>query len=135
MIVSDIIELDVNGVFDRGSPNMERIAIHVKVPLNIGQYGLMVGIKGDAGSAFPIKDHMFWFGDGFLNAGDWIFIYTGAGELRVSDIPGTNAKLYSTHWGKPSTLFHAPELVPILFRVDAVFVPQEKPRLSAPKRK
>lgn len=134
MIVSSIIELDVRGVYDRGHPNMERIAIYVNSPLNIGQYGIMIGIKGDAGSAFPIKDHMFWFGDGYLNTGDWIFIYTGEGSLRVSDIPGGTAKLYSAHWGKSETLFHAPEIVPILFRVDAILVPQDALQLSAPGR-
>lgn len=132
MIVSDIFELEVNPVFDRGSPNMERIAIYVKMPVNIGRYGIMVGIKGDAGAAFPIKDNMFWFGDGYLNAGDWVFVYTGAGISKVSDIPGTSSKLYSVHWGKQATIFHAQELVPILFRVDAVFVPQDRPPLPPP---
>lgn len=131
MIVSDIIELDVHGVFDRGLPNKERIAIYVKSPLNIGQYGLMIGIKASGGTAIPIRDNLFWFGDGFLNAGDWIFIYTGAGTPRASNVPGSNAKLYISHWGKPTTIFQAPELVPILFRVDAVFIPQEKSLLPA----
>lgn len=134
MIVSDIIELDTYSVFDRGLPNMERIAIYAKIPLNIGQYGLMIGIKADGGAAFPLKDHMFWFGDGYLNAGDWIFVYTGSGESRISNIPGGNAKIYSAYWGKPSTLFHAMELVPILFRVDAVYIPQENPQLAPPSQ-
>lgn len=135
MIVSSIIELNVRGVFDRGHPNLERIAIYVNSPLNIGQYGIMIGIKGDAGSAFPIKDHMFWFGDGYLSAGDWIFIYTGAGSTSISNIPGGGSKLYSVHWGKPATLFHAAEIVPILFKVDAVLVPQETPQLPVTTRK
>ena len=133
MIVSDIKELEVREVFDRGVPNLERVAIFVKEPVDLGRYGIMVGIKENRGSALPIRDHLFWFGDGLVQAGDWIYIYTGAGEGRVSTIPGSSSSIYAVHWGKNITLFHAPELVPILFRVDAVFVPQERMQLPKPE--
>jgi len=134
MIVSDIIELELRGVFDRGVPNLERIALYVKIPLNIGQFGLMIGVKGSDGSAYPLKDNLFWFGDGFVSAGDWVFVYTGAGKTQSSDLPGSASKLYTVHWGKSRTLFTSEELVPILFRVDAVSIAQDQLHLSGPQK-
>lgn len=131
MIVGDIYEFEVYGVFDRGVPNMERIAIHVKQPVNIGQYGLMIGLKGNTSSAFPLKDNLFWFGDALLNAGDWLFIYTGEGKPSASEIPNSSSRIISIHWGKPTTVFHVHEFVPIFFRVDAVSIPQEQPVLPS----
>lgn len=132
MIVTDIYELEIVGLFDPGIPNIERIAILAKQSVNIGQYGLMVGVRGEGGAAFPLKDNLFWFGDAQLNEGDWLFIYTGAGKARVSDLPNGNGRLFSIHWGRPITIFHVHELVPILFRVDAVFIPQMRAALSSP---
>lgn len=131
MIVDFIYELEVYGVFDRGVPNKERIAILAKQPVNIGQHGVMIGIRENSGRALPIKDNLFWFGDAQLNAGDWLFIYTGDGKPSVSELPNSISRIFSIHWGRPKTVFDARELVPILFRVDAVFIPQDQPALSS----
>ena len=120
MIVGDIHEFTIAGVNERGKPNQEYIAIQVNQVLNIGQYGMMVGHQpmGQTQAA-PIRDHLFWFGDVVLNAGDWIFLYTGPGNTTVSNLPD-GKKLYSAYWNKPTTIFAAAETVPILFKVEAV---------------
>jgi hypothetical protein len=129
MIVSLITEFTVS-VFDRGVPNEERIVLLVNERLNLGQYGLMIGIRGPAGMAVPIKDNMLWFGDGIVNKGDWIFVYTCPGEPKATTLPNTQEHLYSIHWGRKETILHHHDLVPILFRVDAVIVPQEMETLA-----
>lgn len=131
MIVGDIIELTVAGVFDRGIPNQERIALIANETINLGQYGLMVGVRANEGTAFPIRDNLLWFGDGVISKGDWLFVYTGPGEPRATTLPNTNERLISIHWGREHTILHNRDLVPILFRVDAVQVPLEVPALSA----
>jgi len=123
MIVDSITELAIVGVYDRGIPNQERIVIHAKEVANLGQYGLMIGVRAADGSAFPIRDNFLWFGDGLISKGDWVFIYTGPGEPRATTLPNTQERLYSVHWGRNETILHHPDLVPILFRVDAVQVP------------
>lgn len=125
MIVGDILELSVVGVFDRGVPNKERIALLVNETLNLGQYGLMVGVRASEGTAFPIRDNLLWFGDGLVSKGDWVFVYTGPGEARATTLPNTNERVFSIHWGRKQTFLHDRNLVPILFRVDAVQVPNE----------
>ena len=129
MIVQDITELTIVGVHDRGVPNQERIVISVNQPINLGQYGIMIGVKGATGAGFPIKDNLLWFGDGVVYQGDWLFIYTGPGQPKASELPNSTSKLYSIHWGRQTTILHDKELLPILFRVDAVQVPVEPSNL------
>jgi hypothetical protein len=122
MILQNISELTVVGVHERGIPNQERIVILVNQPVNLGQYGLMIAIKGSPGEGFPIKDNLLWFGNGMVSEGDWLFVYTGPGQAKASDIPNAQSKLYSIHWGRTTTILQDKELVPILFRMDAVQV-------------
>lgn len=135
MIVNNITEVMIAGVYDRGIPNQERIVLFLNQAINLGQYGLMVGVRADEKRAFPIKDNLFWFGDALVNKSDWIFIYTGPGEPKSTTIPNTDAHLYSIHWGKERTIFNHQDLVPILFRVDAVEVPLSLPALPSAAQK
>ena len=125
MIVNLITELSIVGVFDRGVPNQERIVIRVNEPVNLGQYGIMIGIRAWSGFGIPIRDNFLWFGDGIVNRGDWIFIYTGPGKAQTTPLPNTQERLFSIHWGRQNTFLNSNDLVPILFRVDAVQVPLE----------
>jgi hypothetical protein len=125
MIVGLIEEMTIVGVADRGVPNQERIVIRANVAVNLGRYGLMLGIKATAGNAFPIRDNLLWFGDAILWRGDWLFVYTGPGEARVNQLPNISERIVSVHWGHTQTILHHQEIVPILFRVDAVQVPIE----------
>jgi hypothetical protein len=126
MIVADITELALMGVYDRGIPNQERIVLLARQQLNVGQYGIMLGIRMSSAlpskMAQPVRDNLFWFGDGILNAGDWIFLYTGPGQARAGIVPNTIQRMYTMHWGRKETILHHPDLVPILFRMDAVIV-------------
>jgi len=129
MRVGDITELFLMGVFDRGKPNQERIVLFVNELVNMGQFGLMLGVRQQDGFAFPIRDNFYWFGDGYVSPGDWIFLYTDPGEPRNSVIPNSSNNTYSLHWGRDEVILGNPEIVPILFRVDAVNILTETPAL------
>ncbi len=122
MLVGDISELKIAGVYDRGVPNLERIVLMTYEQLNIGQYGLMLGIRQQGRQVLPIGDNLYWFGDGVVSKGDWVNIYTGPGEHRAADVPNSTQKIYTVHWGRRETILNSPEVVPILFRVNAVDV-------------
>lgn len=132
LIVGDITELRVVGAFDRGIPNEERIVLQVNEVVNLGQFALLLGIRQQSASAVPIRDNLFWFGDGILSRGDWIFVYTGPGEGRLTDLPGTTEKLYTVHWGRTQTILNSLEVVPVLVRVDAVQIPVDMRALPGP---
>ncbi len=123
MLVGSISELVVQGVYDRGVPNQERILIRPTQPVNMGQYGIMIGSKDvvHQNSAYPFNDSLFWFGDGIVEPSNWIFVYTGPGTARKTKM--ANQELaYVLHWGRTHTIFANSSIIPILFRVDAVNV-------------
>ena len=123
MIVGDILEMTIIEVYGRGVPNEERIVIRFNEAVNLGRYGIMLGVRAIAGSAFPIRDNLLWFGDAYFLPGDWLFVYTGPGKPKASDLPNTHHRLVSIHWGRDRTVLHDENIVPILFRVDAVQIP------------
>jgi len=121
----EISELTVWGVFDAGMPNLERIVIQANEIVDLANYGLMLGVRGQGGSALPVRDNLLWFGHARLNPGDWVFVYTAAGDARVHEVPNNSELMYSLHWGKKVTIFNSPELVPMLFRMDGVQMPTQ----------
>jgi len=128
MILEPLTELTIAKVFDRGVPNKECIAISVNAPLNTSQYGILLGAASyDGNTTVPIKDNFFWFGEGSLNAGDWIFIYTGSGTSSSGPSLDGLSKLYTLYWGRPMTILYDSNVVPVLFRMDSVqFIPSIK---------
>ena len=134
MIVGDVTELGIVTIFERGVANKECIAVAVRQAVNVGRYGLMIG-QHDATAgqnSIPFFDNLFWFGDGVVNAGDWLFVYTGPGAPSTSWAENRVNKIYTLHWGKQHTMFANTTVVPILFRVDAVNIllpPGDQPQL------
>ena len=122
MIVNSVTELAITGVLNRGVANHECIAFRVEQPVNMGQFGLMLGRYDQGNSAIPYFDNLFWFGDGIMKPGDWLFVYTGSGTANKT--PATNGvnEIFHLFWGKQTTLFAESIIAPILFRVDAVDV-------------
>ncbi|TMU22858.1 hypothetical protein E0L35_15445 [Halomonas sp. ATBC28] len=126
MIFSGLSQLVLYPVVNRGIPNAERIPIYVQEPTNIGQFGVMAGPSEQDGFAKPFKDNLYWFSDGWVKSGDWIFLYTGSGAPKTEDIIGSKeSKIYTVHWGKTQTMFANSTIVPIVFRIDAVQVGQK----------
>lgn len=132
MIVNTITELSIVTVLERGVPNKESIAIQVLERINLGQYGIMLGTYAQSGMATPFRDNLFWFGDGVVESGDWIFVETGKGEPRqLKDADQHN--IFTVFWNKPTTIFARSNIVPMLFRVDAVDVlepPSDVPQIA-----
>lgn len=126
MIFPTIAELSVVTVLDRGIPNRECVAIQANEPVDLGRVGIMLGVFGTNQMALPIQDQLFWFGDGNIQAGDWIFVNTGDGEPRFGKTNDDKNNVYTVFWKKSKTLFANSNIVPILFRIDAVqvFLPQ-----------
>jgi len=69
MIVGLITELSIVGVFSRGVGNEERIVFRATEMVQMGQYGLMIGVRLGQGFASPVRDNFLWFGDAILNKG------------------------------------------------------------------
>lgn len=120
MIFDDIEDLGLICVLDRGVPNKECIAFKVRADIDLGAYGVMLGLY-DNGQARPIRDSLYWFGNGRVKEGDWILLYTGGGSPRSREDEGGN-KTYVVFWGRSKTIFGNSQMVPVLFRMDAIAV-------------
>ena len=113
----------MHGPFDRGIPDSERIVLQAQQAVNLGQFGLLIGVQTGEHLAVPLPDNFFWLGDGFLGAGEWLFVYTGPGEPRATTFPNRPERVYIVHWGRQQTIFNHSNIVPVLFRMDGVIVP------------
>ena len=133
MIVSNLAELEVIAILERGVPNDECIAIRANERTNLGQYGVMLGFYSQHNATLPFRDNLFWFGDGFIEKDDWVFIYTGIGEPRKSKTKNGANNIYTIFWGREKTVFANTNIVPLLFRVDAVDIllpPEDLPQIE-----
>ena len=134
MLVQNITELTVTEVHFRGSPNQECIGIRVNLGVDLGRFGLMLGLYTTPTTARPYFDNLFWFGDGTVQHGDSLFVYTGPGTPTSSKSPSGINNVFNLFWGKPYTLFADNSIAPILFRVDAVNVlPQFTDQAQVPQ--
>lgn len=122
MIFEGISSLQLWPVSDRGIPNAERIPVKVMERVDIGSYGIMAGYVSAEGLFHPYNDCLFWFGDAILNPGDWLLVYTGAGEATATDGIEPGSKVYSLHWGRGATMFANSLVVPTLFGIRSVAI-------------
>ena len=120
MIVQSIHEMSIVDVFKRGMPNEEYVCVQVNKDVQMGQFGVMVGSSVGSGGALPVKDRMYWFGNGIAKRGDWIFLFTGSGTPKCIDNENGEGRSYSLFWGRGTTLFAGSGIVPVLFKVGAV---------------
>jgi hypothetical protein len=114
-----ISDLSIVGVYDAGVPNAERVYLRAHFDVSLAEYFLMTGYAAGAGFAVPLTD-VFWLGPAAVTANTWLVIYTGPGQDHFTAHQGD--PLMVRHWGKPTTLFNVPTIVPVLFHTDAVQV-------------
>ncbi len=119
------IPFELLGVYDRGIPNKERVVIKADDYAELSRFFVGVGIRQPAYSVNPINDNSLWMGSGFVSPGDWIFVYTGTGLPRADKIPNQKNTIYTLHWGRSGVLFQSPEIVPFIYRLDGVRLPNE----------
>ena len=119
------IPFELLGVYDAGVPNQERIAIRARGYAELGRFFIGVGMRQPSPNLHPINDNTLWMGYGFVAPGDWIYVYTGTGTPRADSIPNQGNTIYTIHWGRTNVLFKSPELIPFIYRVDLVRLPNE----------
>jgi hypothetical protein len=118
MYLPPVFELSLVGIADRGVPNHERIVLRPTEAV----FGVALGVQSAADLATPVIDQFFWFGELVVSPPSWVVIYTGPGEFQESRDPQTGQLVYAFHWGKPSTVFTMPKVVPIVFRMSGVLL-------------
>jgi hypothetical protein len=122
MFLLPAVQINLLGVADAGVPNSERIIIRPNEAVNLAKFGIMLATLNPDGSVTPMIDSFFWFGEVIVNIPSWIIVYTGPGQYQVSSMPNTQHTAYSFHWGRKTTIFFDPTIVPVVFSMDGILV-------------
>src|ERR1700730_10382869 len=114
MLFEPIFELTIIAVADAGVPNQERVVLRPTESVDLGQFGVTVGIRnsGNPNLILPLADHFFWFPNLVVETPSWLFLYTGKGSYEKTTRTGTSETAHVFHWEREITLFNYFELVP-----------------------
>jgi len=112
-------EIVIRGVLDPGSPNFERILLHVTGPMTLSGLGITLALNS-GGQFFPIFDNCFWFPNVSTERDTWVIVYSKRGSQEWTEFQGV--PVLNLFWQRESTMFSrsAPNVVPMMFRVDGV---------------
>jgi len=119
-----IVELTIVAVADAGVPNRERIVLRPTQEVNLGQFGMTVGIRNsdNPNLIVPITDFFFWFPNLVVEPPSWLFLYTGKGTYERTTVTGTSETAHVFHWARDTIIFAYFELVPVLFRHSSMLI-------------
>mgnify|MGYP001593674457 CR=1 FL=1 len=135
MIFQFIHELAIIGVVDPGIANEERIVLRPTEITNMGMFGLFIGKNNPNNMVTPFHDNYLWLGDLIVQPPAWIFVYTGPGTFQQTTITESNHPAYIYHWGKRTTVFNHPDIVPYILRISGITVGPAAPHTSFPQLK
>lgn len=133
IILPPIPELTLVSVVSPGEPNKENIVVYVNQATNLAKFGILLGYKTGQLTQ-PLINHFFWLTDVDVDAGTWIFIYTGSGTPRFTKTQGTEQPAYVLHWSQPNVLFSDQSIVPILFSMGSYDIGNPRGQLSLPPK-
>ena len=125
----NLSELHLVGVADRGVPNKERIIFRPREVVELQRYFVGLGFVTDAtkGLFLPHKDRIFYFPEAYPTESDWVVLYTGKGQETTSELPTTGETAHTFFWGAENVLFTQSQVIPTLFRIGALQIPEQGP--------
>jgi hypothetical protein len=118
--------LELHSLEAAGVPHEERVIFWAREAVDLKLYGVLVGVDIGNGSAIPMPDNYYWFGHITLEAGDWVFLYSGPGTTRTVEL-NDGKKLHNLYWGRKKTMFYDRKIVPILISMDLVSIYRPEP--------
>jgi hypothetical protein len=117
-----ITEMSLLGIRDHGIANRERVIFRPTVPVNLAQFGLVLGVKQFLSPTSLLPNTTLWLPDYVLHPPGWLFIYTGSGNTEETTVNETGEFALVLHWGLSKTVFQANQVVPVLVRINGVLI-------------
>jgi hypothetical protein len=133
MIFQPIHELAIIGVVEPGIANKERIVLRPTETTNMGMFSIHIGKKTPTNMVIPYHDNYLWPGELVVQPPSWIYIYTGPGTFQKTTIPGSDQIVYIYHWGKNTTVFNHPDVVPYILRISGITIGPAAPHSAFPQ--
>lgn len=128
-----LYELEIAGIWDRGIPNKERIAIRATQEVDLSNYLLFLGVPVADQAAIPLTTDLFWFGKEIVVPPTWVIVYTGPGERKITSMKDSNEPALVLHWGKLNTVLNNTNVVPIIVSLEGVLVGPHSSYLKLPQ--
>lgn len=132
MLLRILEEFEIVGVWERGVPNKERIAIKAKQSVDLSNYLLFLGVPLSDQTAFPLTTDIFWFGKEIVDSGTWVILYTGPGDRKYTKMESIGEPALVLHWGKKTTILNSENIVPVMVSLEGVLVGPHPPFLELP---
>ena len=102
------MKIDINSYIDKGIIKSERIALRATEDCNLKFYCIHITYELNSGEFFNQPYKTYWFPPQEIKAGDWIVIYTCAGNFSTKkNEDGSTSYFY--YWGLTNAIFNKPE--------------------------
>lgn len=119
-MIEPLPPLELFGVYERGVPNRERIVLRVNAPVQLREYGIVLGWDAPGNTLYPATDNFLWLGPTFIDVASWVFVYTGSGQQTMTQEINSKDPAHVVYWNRSDVILKNPEIKPALFRmVDA----------------
>ena len=123
MILPAVPRLTLQGVFDPGVPNKERVVFYASEPVDLSAFGVLVGLALANGATVPVWDNLYWFGEFVIPKDCFLILFSGSGKPhRIDRDPQILKPVYFFYWGRPQVMFSSSNFVPMLFEMSALSV-------------
>lgn len=132
-IIPPVHELTIVGVFDAGSPNLERIVLRPTESLNLAGFALILGVPLSGGGVTPLADQFFWFGEKWISPPSWVVVFTGPGQFREGTHPTSGEPVLELHWGRGNVVFGSHALSVSIVRLGGISSHLLQPSQEVPK--
>lgn len=103
-------------ISDAGSADKERLVIKVTRPDDVGNYAVFHSKFTTAGKVSSKVQHVFWFPDRLIKAGDLVVLYTKVGtNSQKQNTDETTSHFF--YWGLPAPIWSEADSCAVLLQV------------------
>lgn len=115
-----IAGLEVIKVVDAGNLQKERVILRMAESTSLINFVLInSNAPDDSGQVVDLNEHVFWFPDKVANQGDYVRLYSKAGQETVQQgtYDAKPTRFHNFFWAKRSAVWNRESNAVVIFRV------------------
>jgi hypothetical protein len=120
LVYVSVAGLEIIKVADAGNLQKERVIMRMGESASLINFLLInSNSAGDSGQVRDLNDHVFWFPDKVVSQGDYVRLYTRAGEVstQAAMYQGKPATFHNLFWRKKNPVWGGTSNAVVIFRV------------------
>jgi hypothetical protein len=120
LVYVSVAGLEIIKVADAGNLQKERVLLRMGESASLINFVLInSNATDDSGQVIDLNDRVFWFPDTVVNQGDYVRLYSKAGDFSTQ--PGTYqgkpTTYHNFYWGLERSIWGGPSNAVVVFRV------------------